>query len=90
MSTVLHPEIYMNDGRGGFLLKDGVEVVDDWGEGCLIRSEEPLSGEPFDTCFVTEGDVLVALRIHTMVTGAGPWEYLAEKDYSDIRITHVF
>lgn len=90
MSTMIHPEIYMRDGRGGFLLKDGVEVVDDWSDGCLIRSEEPLSNESSDICFVAEGEALVALRFPPMPVGIGPFEYLAEKDYSDIRIAQVF
>ena len=90
MSTILHPEIYMRDGRGGFLLKDGLEVVDDWGDGCLIRSEEPLSDQPGDTCFVAEGEALIALRFPKMPAGIAPFEYLAEKDYSDIRIAPVF
>jgi len=80
----------MRDGRGGFLLKDGVEVIDDWGDGCLIRSEEPLSDDVGDMCFVAEGDALVALRLPPMPAGVGPFEYLAEKDYSDIRMAHVF
>lgn len=80
----------MRDGRGGFLLRDGVEVVDDWGDGCLIRSEEPLSRESGDTCFVAERDALVALRITTLPAGMGPFEYIAEKDYSDMRIAPVF
>jgi hypothetical protein len=90
MRTILHPEIYMRDGRGGFLLKDNVEVVDDWGDGCLIRSDEPLSSEAGDMCFVAERDALVALRIPQMPAGLGPFEYLAQKDYSDIRIAPVF
>ena len=90
MSTIFHPEIYMRDGRGGFLLKDGAEVVDDWGDGCLIRSEEPLSNESSDPCFVTEGEALIALRLPQMPAGMGPFEYLAEKDYSDIRMAYVF
>jgi hypothetical protein len=90
MITILHPEIYMRDGRGGFLLKEGVEIVDDWGDGCLIRSEEPLSGESGDTCFMAEGEALVALRIPQMPAGVGPFEYLAQKDYSDIRIAPVY
>jgi hypothetical protein len=90
MITILHPEIYMSDGRGGFLLKDGVEIVDDWGDGCLIRSEEPLSADSGDTCFMAEGDALVALCIPPMAAGVGPFEYLAQKDYSDIRIAPVY
>jgi len=90
MSTILHPEIYMLDGRGGFLLKDGVEVVEDWGDGCLIRSEEPLSIDSGEICFVAERDALVALRFSKMPAGVGPFEYIAEKDYSDIRIAPVF
>ncbi|HEY1122200.1 MAG TPA: hypothetical protein VGE67_11395 [Haloferula sp.] len=90
MSTILHTEIYMRDGRGGFLLRDGVEIVDDWGDGCLIRSDEPLSTDSTDTCFVAEGEALVALRLPSMPVGIGPFEYIAEKDYSDIRIAPVF
>jgi hypothetical protein len=90
MKTTLHPEIYLRDGRGGFLLKEGTEVVDDWGDGCLIRSDEPLSTESADTCFVVEGDALVALRFPQMPAGIGPFEYLAQKDYSDIRVAPVF
>ncbi|MEK7954074.1 hypothetical protein [Luteolibacter soli] len=90
MSTILHPEIYMRDGRGGFLLREGTEVVDDWGDGCLIRSEEPLLDDFGDTCFVTEGEALIALRLPRMPVGVGPFEYLARKDYSDIRIAPVF
>lgn len=90
MSTILHPEIYMRDGRGGFLLKDGLEVVDDWGDGCLIPSDEALSSDSNDTCFIAEGEALIALRLPQMPAGIGPFEYLAQKDYSDIRIAPVF
>jgi hypothetical protein len=90
MSTILHPEIYMRDGRGGFLLKDSMKVLDDWGDGCMIRSDEPLSNESSDTCFVAEGDALIALRLPQMPAGIGPFDYLAQKDYSDIRLAPVF
>ncbi|MCW1923092.1 hypothetical protein OKA05_11055 [Luteolibacter arcticus] len=80
----------MRDGRGGFLLREGAEVLNDWGDGCLIRSDELVSTEPADTCFVAEGDALVALRFPQLPVGVGPFEYLAEKDYSDIRITSIF
>lgn len=80
----------MSDGRGGFILQDGVEVIDDWEGGCLIRADEPLPDGPGSTCFIVESDALVGLRLPSFPSGNGPFEYVAEKDRSDVRVFPVF
>ena len=90
MKTILHPEVYVRDGRGGFILRDGAEIVDEWQGGCLVRSEDRLPTGPAETCYVIEGEVLVALRLPADPTGHGPFDYAAEKDRSDMRLIPVF
>ena len=90
MKTMIHPEVYGGDGRGGFVLLEGVELLDQWEGGCLIRTETLLPDGPADTCYVLEGNVLVALRFPYPPKGNGPYDYAAEKDHSDIRVVPVF
>jgi hypothetical protein len=63
----------------------GAEIVDEWEDGCLIRSEEILPVALGQTYYVKEGDDLVAVTFPVSSASESPFDYAARKDRSDIR-----
>lgn len=86
----MRTEVFVRDSQKGFILQLGAEVVDEWENGCMIRSEERLHQPPGTRFYVIEGDSVVAVRLTSPGQKHPPFDYPAEKDRSDIRPMPTF
>ena len=78
--------VYIRRSHEDVALFPAAEVIDDWDNGCLIRSEEKIEPSPDDAYYVVEGDQeLVALKFSPSDTEGPPFDYAAQKDRSDTR-----
>ena len=77
--------VYIRRSHEDVALVPGAEVIDDWDDGCLIRSEEKIEPSPDDGYYVVEGEQLVAVKFSPSDTATPPFDYAAQKDRSDTR-----
>jgi hypothetical protein len=85
----MNTEVYIREGGTGIRHHLGAEVVDEWEDGCLIRSEERLETAPFISYYIVEGQALVAVKLGEP-SGTGPFDYSVELDRSDVRSLPAF
>lgn len=78
--------VYIRKTHGGVALVAGAEVIDDWGDGCRIRSEEELESSPDVVYYIVEGEQLVAVKFSASDAETAPFDYAADKDRSDARV----
>lgn len=81
----MEQDLYVKLTGEGISRVTSAEIIDRWEDGCLIRAEEALPAATGRTYYVEEGENLVAVSLHLHENSAGPVDYAAQKDRSDIR-----
>lgn len=80
----MKPDVYAKMKGKGFTLLLGVEVIEEWKDGCRIRSEQRFPFLWSISYHVIDGESLVAVRL-APAEGEGPFDYVATKDLSNAR-----
>ena len=89
MSQAMERDLYVRLSGEGISRLMSAEIIDEWEDGFMIRSEEVLPTGPGRTYYVEEGDHIVALDIPRPPQSEGPFDYAAQIDRSDVRPVSV-